>query len=175
LELNLALARELGAEVVVTHDEDVAEALVRVAIQHNATQIVVGEPCTPRLLDVVRGGNLVNRLLRLRGSIDIHVVSAGRRVRQEQCALGMATAEASPVHEYVEVAGVLGVLTAMSWSLAPVPGYYSVGIALFARNIALSLRVDDGPCWWRHHQRAALEFSLYPPRFTFLLRTSRTA
>jgi len=43
LEQNLALARELGAEVVMTHDEDVAEALVRVAIQYNATQIVVGK------------------------------------------------------------------------------------------------------------------------------------
>ena len=41
LEQNLALARELGAEVVVTHDEDVADALVRVALQNNATQIVV--------------------------------------------------------------------------------------------------------------------------------------
>jgi len=44
LDRNLALARELGAEVVITHDNDVAAALVRTALQHNATQIVVGKP-----------------------------------------------------------------------------------------------------------------------------------
>ena len=44
---NLSLARELGAEVVVTHDNDVAAALVRVALQNNATQIVVGKSRNP--------------------------------------------------------------------------------------------------------------------------------
>ena len=42
LDQNLALARELGAEVLVTHDENVAAALVRVAQRNKATQIVVG-------------------------------------------------------------------------------------------------------------------------------------
>src|ERR1017187_9267792 len=62
LEQNLALARELGAEIVVTHDSDVADALVRVALQNNATQIVVGKSLRPRWLDALRGGNLVDRL-----------------------------------------------------------------------------------------------------------------
>ena len=44
LEQNLSLARDLGAEVVVTHDGDVAQALVRVALQNTATQIVVVLP-----------------------------------------------------------------------------------------------------------------------------------
>src|SRR5580704_2085760 len=64
LEKNLSLARELGAEVVVTHDTDVAEALVRVALQSNATQIVVGNSRNSRFFDALRGGNLVDRLLR---------------------------------------------------------------------------------------------------------------
>src|SRR5580704_9753892 len=72
LERNLALARELGAEIVVTHDNDVAEALVRVALQNNATQIVVGKSRNPRILDTLRGGNLVDRLLRIGGTIDIY-------------------------------------------------------------------------------------------------------
>ena len=78
LEQNLALARELGAEIVVTHDNDVADALVRVALQNNATQIVVGKSLRPRWLDALRGGNLVDRLLRIGGSIDIYVVPAER-------------------------------------------------------------------------------------------------
>src|SRR5450432_4066824 len=78
LEQNLALARELGAEVVITHDDDVADALVRVALQNNATQIVVGKSRSPRWLDALRGGSLVDRLLRISGPIDIYVVPAER-------------------------------------------------------------------------------------------------
>ena len=39
LTQNLALARELGAEVITTADTDIARALLRVARQHNVTQI----------------------------------------------------------------------------------------------------------------------------------------
>ena len=79
LEQNLALARELGAEVVITHDDDVADALVRVALQNNATQIVVGKSRSPRWLDALRGGgSLVDRLLRISGPIDIYVVPSER-------------------------------------------------------------------------------------------------
>jgi K+-sensing histidine kinase KdpD len=43
LEENLALARELNAEIVVVPDRDVAGTLVRVAQQHNVSQIVIGK------------------------------------------------------------------------------------------------------------------------------------
>ena len=40
----IALARQLGAEVITTPGRDVAEALLRVARQNNVTQIVMGKP-----------------------------------------------------------------------------------------------------------------------------------
>ena len=78
LDQNLALARELGAEVLVTHDEDVTSALLRVALQNKATQIVVGKSLNPRWLDTLRGGSLLDRLLRVREPIDIYVVPPER-------------------------------------------------------------------------------------------------
>ena len=44
LTKNLALARELGAEVIATADENLVRGVLRVARQHNVTQIVVGKP-----------------------------------------------------------------------------------------------------------------------------------
>ena len=38
----LALARQLGAEVISTPGHDVGETLLRIARQHNVTQIVIG-------------------------------------------------------------------------------------------------------------------------------------
>jgi two-component system sensor histidine kinase KdpD len=74
LTRHLALARELGAEVIATADSDIARGLLRVAEQQNATQIIVGKPGGGGLLDRWRGGRLLRRLVRDSGHIDLHVV-----------------------------------------------------------------------------------------------------
>ncbi|HXA14594.1 MAG TPA: universal stress protein, partial [Opitutaceae bacterium] len=125
LDQNLALARELGAEVVVTHDEDMAAALVRVARVHNATQIVVGKPRGNRWRDWLRGGSLVDRLARLGGEIDIYMVPAEekkpRRIRLEWV-------EHSSLQEYLTALGVIAGVTLASWFIADFSGYHSVGM-----------------------------------------------
>src|SRR5260221_8274194 len=63
LHKNLELARELGAEVITTSDQDVVSAILRVARQQNVTQIVVGKPAGWRVLDLFHGGSIPNRLI----------------------------------------------------------------------------------------------------------------
>jgi two-component system sensor histidine kinase KdpD len=170
VEQNLTLARELGAEVVVTHDEDVAEALVRVAIQHNATQIVVGKSRTPRAFDLLRGGNLVDRLLRLSGSIDIYVVPAERAAGKNSIRIEWQPPEASPTREYVEVASVLTALTVASWFIVSHTGYVAVGLMYLLATIALSLRVGRWPVLAAGVASGLLwNFLFIPPLFTFAI------
>lgn len=76
LEQNLALARSLGAEVFSLAGGDVTETLLDAARQRNATQIVVGKPLSHPVLDFLRGGSLVDKLMRASGDIDIYVVRA---------------------------------------------------------------------------------------------------
>ncbi len=168
LEQNLSLARELGAEVVVTHDTDVADALVRVALQNNATQIVVGKSRNPRWFDALRGGNLVDRLLRIGGAIDIYVVPAERTADKPATWLDWRPAEVSPAREYAEVFGVLAALTAMSWFIVPHSGYLSVGLFFLLAVIVLSLRVGPGPVLVAGVASALTwDFLFIPPIFTF--------
>ncbi len=170
LEQNLTLARELGAEVVVTHDEDVTAALVRVALQHNATQIVVGKSRTSRLLDWFRGGSLVDRLLRLSGSIDIYVVPAERAAGKENIRLNWQPIEAAPLHEYAEVAGVLTALSIGGWFLTPYTGYLAIGMLYLLAVIALSLRVGRWPVIAAGITSALTwNFLFIPPLFTFVI------
>ncbi len=74
LTKNLALAKELRGEVMTTADADVARALLRVARQQNITQIIVGKPGGGGLMDWLRGGALLRRLVRDSGHIELHVV-----------------------------------------------------------------------------------------------------
>jgi two-component system sensor histidine kinase KdpD len=79
LTKNLSLARQLGAEVVMTTGDDIAGALLEAAREQGVTQIVVGKPFGNRIVEWVRGVSLANRLIRRSGDIDVHVVSGMQR------------------------------------------------------------------------------------------------
>jgi two-component system, OmpR family, sensor histidine kinase KdpD len=169
LEGNLSLARELGAEVVVTHDTNVADALVRVALQNNATQIVVGRSRSPRWLDALRGGNLVDRLIRTAGSIDLYLVPAERIAGKSASWIDWRPSYPSPAREYGEVFGALALLIIACW-FVPHSGYLSVGLFFLLATIVLSLRVGPGPVFVAGVVSAlAWNFLFIPPRFTFAI------
>jgi len=168
LDKNLALARELGAEVVLTHDEDAAEALVRVALQHNATQIVVGKPRSRRLRDILRGGTLVDRLVRLGGNIDIYVVPAESGPRRREW-LDFAEALQSGPDEYGWAAGIIAGVT-IAGLLLPGDYYLAVGLVYLLAVIALSLKVGRWPVLVAGVLSALTwNYLFIPPRFTFAI------
>jgi two-component system sensor histidine kinase KdpD len=73
LEEHAVLAEDLGAKVIRTKSRDIAKTLVEIAREHQATQIVLGQPARSRWEELLRG-SIVNRLLRLSSEIDIHLV-----------------------------------------------------------------------------------------------------
>ncbi len=168
LDKNLRLARELGAEVILTRDQDIAAALVRAALQHNATQIVVGKPRGHRWLEFLRGGTLVDRLIRQGGNIDIYVVPAEHDVR-ERTWLHLGEVVQTDPKEYGVAVGTVAAITAAGW-LLPTEYYLSVGLIFLLAVITLSLRVGRWPvllagilsalCW---------NFFFIPPRYTFII------
>ncbi|GHO42824.1 universal stress protein [Ktedonospora formicarum] len=82
LEEHALLAEDLGAEVVRLKSTDIASALVQVAHEKHATQLVIGQPTHTRLEEFL-SGSVVNRLLRLRANADIHVVPLSREQERE--------------------------------------------------------------------------------------------
>lgn len=167
LDKNLALARELGAEVVVTHDDNIAAALVRVAIQENASQIVVGKPRARRFVDLVRG-TLVDRLLRLGGNIDIYVVPAENEPRRRRFLTVDRSLRSAPV-EYAWAAGTVATITLFGL-LLPTDTYLAVGLVYLLAIIILSLRVGRGPVLAAGVLSAMTwNFLFIPPRFTLAI------
>ena len=165
LDKNLALARELGAEIIVTHDDNIAAALVRVALQQNATQIVVGKPRTRRWLDLVRG-TLVDRLLRLGGNIDIYVVPAETDTRRSRLLTVDRSLRSSP-QEYAWCAGTVAVIT-LTGLLLSSETYLAVGLVYLLAIIILSLKVGRGPVLATGVLGALTwNFLFIPPQFTF--------
>ena len=68
------LLEEMGGTYHETAGSDVAAALVDFARAENATQLVLGASRRSRASELVRG-SVINRVVRLSGPIDVHVIS----------------------------------------------------------------------------------------------------
>jgi two-component system, OmpR family, sensor histidine kinase KdpD len=170
LAKNLALARELGAEVIATADEDVVRGVLRVALQHNATQIVVGKPARNDWSRFFRGNGFLRRLVAESGDIDIHVVRADKAdtpgIRQ---IFEMPSQLAWK--QYAASFGAVIAMTLLNAVLNPILGYRAVGFDFLLMVVTLALFLVRGPillaaalsaiCW---------DYFFIPPVLTFYVR-----
>ena len=167
LARHLALARELGAEIITTTDDDVVRGILRTAREQNATQIVVGKPSGWRALDLLRGGSLLNRLIRESGHIDVHAVRAegeGAPFRP----LPAPRLKATDVRGYLVAFGVVAGVTGLNALLKRGLGYQSVALVYLLSVVVLGMFVGRGPTLAAATLTALLwNFLFVPPLFTF--------
>ncbi len=168
VERNLALARELGAEVLITTDADVARGLLRVAQQHNITRILVGRSRMSPLRRLFGGGSLAARLIDQSGRVDVHVVGGED--------LGHAPSRwfrmqfHSSVAEYAKALGTMLAVVVAGDVLFPLVDLdYPVMSMVFLFSIVLlALRFARGPVLAATAlSAAALDFIFITPYYTF--------
>ncbi len=172
LTRNLALARELGAEVVTSVDEDVIRGVLRVARQHNVTQIVVGKPAPGGWRQYFGGGPLPRRLVEESGDIDIHVVRAGNADGAQP---PRETRPRNPQawNQYALGLAVVGGVTLFGHLLNPlVVNYRAVALLYLLAVVVLALFVGRGPVLVAATVSALLwNFFFLPPVYTFWITT----
>ncbi len=167
LASHLALARELGAQVITTTDHDVVHGLLRVAREQNATQLVVGKPPGWRSVDLLRGGSLLNRLIRESGPIDVHAVRAEGEAAPllSSVPLGMP---AGAWRGYGVVLGVVAAVTGLNAILQHWLGYQSLALIYLLSVVVLAMFAGRGPTLFAASLTAVLwNFIFVPPVFTF--------
>jgi two-component system sensor histidine kinase KdpD len=81
------LLEEMGGTFHETAGSDIAASLVDFARAENATQLVLGASHRSRLAELVRG-SVINRVVRLSGPIDVHVISPRERAAGDEAAEG---------------------------------------------------------------------------------------
>lgn len=163
---NLAVARQLGAEVVTTTDEDMVPGLLRTAQEHNVTQIVFGKPGGLAWLARLRGRSALERLIAASGGVDILVVRADK----PGAAPGGLTLPRleSRLNQYLAALGVVAAVTLLGLGGQRWLGYQAVALVYLSAVVLLAMFVGRGPnlfaatltalCW---------NFLFVPPVFTF--------
>ncbi|MBI5470939.1 MAG: sensor histidine kinase KdpD [Ignavibacteriae bacterium] len=162
LARNIALARELGAEIVTTADEDIAKGILRVTREQSATQLLVGKTSSV----VFWRKSLLDRLIELSGDLDVVVV--GRPDKAGRARRFHLPPPQSPLAQYALAATIAVVLSAAFFPLKEILGYQTISLLLLFAVALLSLRFGTGPVVLAAGCTALLwNFLFIPPRFTF--------
>lgn len=147
LAKNLALAHDLGAEVITTSDSDIPQALQRIARQKSVTQIIIGRPPSHWLSDFFFGNTLMDRLARECADIDLHVIrqtmltkKSGKRWKMKKMF--------SNISSYILVLWSVVFMALICWYLLPFVSYRIMGFLFLVGILALSLFFKKGPIFF---------------------------
>jgi two-component system sensor histidine kinase KdpD len=168
LTKNLSLARQLGAEVITTAGDNVANAMLEVAREQGVTQVVVGKPLGNPVLEFLRGGSLATKLIRHSGDIDIHIVRAEKAgVAQRRRRVGDWLG-ANLMRDCGWGVVAVTLVTFGSWFLQRVTGYWAIGQLYLLLVVLLALVMNR----WAVLLVAALSAMVWhylfiPPLFSF--------
>jgi len=166
LKNNLNLARELGAEVISTIDDDIVSGLLRIARQKNITQIIVGKPLKIYIGDFFSGGDLVERLLKASGDIEIHIVSQpaiNRRKYRFSDRLNFS----GRLNEYLYALMSVCAITAVNFLIVHFTGYWSIALIYLIFILLMGLYIGRGAIFVAAVLSAiAWNFLFIPPLFT---------
>jgi two-component system sensor histidine kinase KdpD len=173
LTKNLSLARQLGAEVVMTTGDDVASALLATAHEQGVTEIVVGKPFGNRLLELLRGGSLASRLIRRGGDIDVHVVSGATRTGARARRPWTQHVGTNLLRDCGVGVGAVVAATGVGWVLQGVTGYAAVSLVYLLCVVLLAMVLNR----WAVLMVATLSalawnYLFIPPVYTFRITSA---
>jgi two-component system sensor histidine kinase KdpD len=176
LEKNLALARTLGAEVIATTDQDLARGLLRIAYQHNISQIVVGKPSAANWLEWLRAGQLLRRLTRESGNIDLHVVRA-EKTEFSQKPRGWRLPTQTGWKQYGIAVGTVAAVALLNFLIDPAYNAPRVpGLIFLLTIVLLALFLGRGPVLLAGAASALVwNYFFLPPRYTFRISSAEDA
>jgi two-component system, OmpR family, sensor histidine kinase KdpD len=170
LTQHLALARELGAEVITTADADLASGILRVARQQNVTQIVFGKPGGDGVLDWISGGKLLRRLVRESGHIELHIVRPEHSEKETPPQTRTYSLQ-SPLWQYGAGLAVVGFCTALNVYLEHIVlEPHALALIYLFGVVLLAFFVGRGPTFLTATVSALLwDYFFLPPRYSFRL------
>jgi len=171
LSQNISLANELGAEVISKFDQDIIQGLMRVARQRNVTQIVIGKPLRSWFSETIRGGSLVDRLVRVTGNIDIYVVRGEKT--EKRTVTGITEnpkKKKSEFNHYLIAIALIIATTSVNHFIVDIVGYRSVALIYFSTIMVMALFFGRGPLFAASTMSALIwDYFFIPPRFTFYI------
>lgn len=160
---NLALARDLGGEVLSTYGPDISSGILRVARQKGATQIIVGRPKRRPFLDFFKGFSILEKLAKEGSDLDLHVIRQEHHLTHQKKKLHVYLPK-KEIYSYIYVFFWVCFLTLFSHFASSLIGYKIVGVIFLLGILASSLFLRKGPILFGAILSAVIwDFFFVPP------------
>lgn len=144
LEKNLAMARDLGAEVITVNDPDVAYGIERIAKQKGITQMIIGVNPPTSFLGYFKRATLFDKLLEVCPDVDIHIIKQEKTPRDDTGVLPHFSLK-SLLPPYLLISLCVSLITVGNWIILPMVGYKLCGSLFLIAILGLSLFFKKGP------------------------------
>ena len=169
---NLALARQLGAEVIHRVGDDLAQVIIDVANKENVTQIIIGKTIEKNWQRFLGVPTVADRLVSLSGQIDVHMVRISTADKNFPDKPKVFLSKLRP-HEYGLSFLMFAIATIVNIFLSPLIGFHHTGLlylltvvlsgSFLGRSAAFMLATLSALAW---------DFLFIPPQYTFGVKNS---
>jgi two-component system sensor histidine kinase KdpD len=167
LNKNINLAKQLGIKFRIITNYDIVKAIVDFAQKENVTHIIVGKPRVRNVLSMLRLGNLVNRLIRYSGNIDVYILGSDNQAIdrfKEKVSIPSFT---SNVRQYLIVALLVILSSFVCYLVKDFIGYQVVSFGLLFLVSILALFYGTGPILLAATLSVLIwNYFFIPPQFT---------
>jgi len=168
----LRLAQALGGETMTVPGAGrrVAEDVIAYARANNVTQLIIGKSSRTRWFEMLHG-SVVHDLVRLSGSISVHVVAGDEAPADTGVARAAAVAPRRPdVRAYLLAAVGVAATAGIDFLLRPWIGVENVDLVLLTAIVAIAASLGLGPSLFASVAASlCYNFLFLPPVYTFTI------
>jgi two-component system, OmpR family, sensor histidine kinase KdpD len=171
LAKNLELARNLGAEIVTLADTNLVDGLIRIAVQKDVSQIIVGRSNKRWFMDLWGRGSLHEQLIE-KGIVDVCVLATQPRKKANPIHKIPQLRLQSTIFSYIRALVYTAVLIASNALFVPFIGYRAVGFLFLVGILGLGLFMPIGSVLFASIlTMIGWNFFFIPPIGTFYIKS----
>jgi two-component system, OmpR family, sensor histidine kinase KdpD len=167
LDKNFKLAAKLGIRFRIITNYDVVKAIVEFAQKENVTHIIVGKPRVRNIFSMFRLGNIVRRLVRYSGNIDVYILGSDSQAKdyfKERISIPPYT---SNVRQYLIISVFVTLVSLICYMAKDFIGYQVISFVLLFLVSILALFYGTGPILLAATLSALIwDYFFIPPQFT---------
>jgi len=166
----LRLAQQLGADILESSGQNVAQEIMKYAIQHNVTKIIIGKPARPRWRDCIFG-SVVDDVIRQSGAIDVYVITGDEA---ELLLPSSAAHNSNQQSVYIKTILTVAFFTCIAELMLPYFELSNVVMSYLLAIVIVATRYGRGPSILASILSvAAFDFFCVPPYFSFSVRDTQ--
>lgn len=143
LDEHIHFAKELGAEIVMTHGEDVPEQIVEYARLSNVTKVVIGQSNARRNHFFSRQ-TLTDKLIRLLPDIDIHIIPDAENLEHYKRSQTVSYIGKLSIKDSLITVLIFAICTMIGWMIQKLQFTDTNIVTIYILGVLLTSILTDG-------------------------------